>query len=81
MMAVPVAKRRRYMLAAATIRTHSIREAAILGAITDSAVNYGRLDVEFVRLPNGRTPPPTRERRPSPTREGRDRDGTHPVRA
>lgn len=49
MMAVPIAQRRKYMLAASRVQTSNIRQAAILGGLVRSAIDHGRLDTSHVR--------------------------------
>lgn len=49
-MAVPLAARRKYMLAASAVATSNPREAAILGGILHSAIEHGRLVIPDVRL-------------------------------
>lgn len=47
-MDVPIEQRRKMMLAAATVQTSSARQAAILGGLVRSAIDYGHLSMPVV---------------------------------
>src|SRR5690606_30410986 len=47
-MDVPIDQRRRMMLAAANVQTSSVRQAAILGGLVRSAIDYGHLSMPVV---------------------------------
>ena len=46
---IPIAARRKAMMAAASIDTHSVREAAIVGGIVQCACSTGRYNADFIR--------------------------------